>query len=62
MVGFPLMMRLASNQDNVSKWSDSSTQGLLFQLASGIKSVCLVHSGHHHHRIKNPHLSLKNNH
>jgi hypothetical protein len=48
MVGFPLQER-RNKEDNVSKWSDSSTQGLLFQLASGIKSVCLVHSGHHHH-------------
>jgi hypothetical protein len=28
---------LARNQNNVSKWSDMSTQGLLFQWASTIK-------------------------
>jgi outer membrane protease len=45
---------LARNQNNVSEWSDMSTHGLLFQLASTLKiqlSVCLEQSGDHHHFI-----------
>ena len=44
------------NQNNVSKWSDMSTRGLLFQSASTIKiqlSVGLEQSGPHLHLIEN---------
>ena len=43
---------LVRNRNNVSKWSDMSTRGLLFQYASTIKKpslgVGLVQSGSHH--------------
>jgi len=47
---------LARNQYNVSKWSDMTTRGQLFHLASAIKNqvkrVGLVQSGHNHYLIK----------
>ena len=43
---------LPRNQNNVSEWSDMSTNGLLFQWASIIKiqlsMLCLAQSGPHH--------------
>jgi len=67
---------LSRNQNNVSKWSDMSTRGLLLQWASTIKNptqrVGLDQSGHHPHFIGNnfflwyrwkiAHLALNNNH
>jgi hypothetical protein len=40
---------LALDQNNVSKWSDMSTHGRLFQWASTLK----IQSGPHHHLIEN---------
>ena len=45
---------LAQNQNNVFKWSDMSTHGLLFQHYKNFNSVCWSRtSGPHHHLIEN---------
>jgi hypothetical protein len=48
---------LARNQNNMSEWSDMSTGGLLFQLASHYENptqrIGLVKSGPHHYLIEN---------
>ena len=47
---------LSQNQNNVSKWSDMSTRGLLastIKIQLSVLRVGLVQSGHHHHLIEN---------
>ena len=45
---------LARNQDNVSKWSDTSIRGLLLQTASTINiKLSRPHHHYHHHLIEN---------